>query len=105
MPDHMHGILVINDVRATGSVAHVKPRSKSLFNLRLNKDIETKITIKPDSLGSIIGQYKSIVTKKIRKLGLYDFHWQRNYYDRIIRCKPELYAIRKYIEENPMNHP
>jgi hypothetical protein len=43
------------------------------------------ITLKPESLGSIIGQYKSVVTKKIRKMGMSEFRWQRNYYDRVIR--------------------
>ncbi len=93
MPNHVHGILVIankegykrknlRNVGATGSVAHT--------------------TLSPASLGSIIGQYKSVVSKKIRKMGMNDFHWQRNYYDRVIRNDAELYSIRKYILNNPM---
>ena len=66
-------------------------------------DSEIKITVKSDSLGSIIGQYKSMVTKKIRKLGLYVFQWQRIYHDRIIRSKSGLCAIGRYITTNPIN--
>lgn len=95
MPDHVHGILIImNDVGATGSVAHKTLKRESVV----------QITLKPESLGSIIGQYKSVVTKKIHKMGLRDFRWQRNYYDRVIRNDAELFAIRKYILNNPMNH-
>jgi len=104
MPDHMHGILIIKNVGATGSVAHKTSEVKSVAYLEPHIKTLEEISIKPDSLGSIIGQYKSMVTKNIRKLGLYDFHWQRNYYDRIIRSKPELFAIRRYIADNPMKH-
>jgi REP element-mobilizing transposase RayT len=95
MPDHVHGILTImNDVGATGSVAHKT----------LKREPVVQISLKPESLGSIIGQYKSVVTKRIHKMGLNNFQWQRNYYDRVIRNDAELFAIRKYILNNPVNH-
>ncbi len=103
MPNHVHGILVITNnvaykemlpyVGATGSVAQKSIEPKSVAH----------VTLKPESLGSIIGQYKSVVSKKIRKMGMNDFHWQRNYYDRVIRNDAELFAIRKYILNNPIN--
>ena len=40
---------------------------------------------KPNSLGSIIGQFKSVCTKRIRKMRYRDFAWQPRFYDRIIR--------------------
>jgi putative transposase len=85
MPNHFHGILVIVDDlgKATRRVA---PTSKTLL---------------PNSVGSIIGQFKSAVTKKIRTSGIPDFKWQRNYYDRVIRDEKELNAVRKYIFYNP----
>ncbi|TFG94309.1 MAG: hypothetical protein E4H13_15045 [Calditrichales bacterium] len=57
--------------------------------------------LNPDSLGSIMGQYKSVVTKKLRKMGLTKFRWQRNYYDRIIRDEYHLRVVRRYIKNNP----
>jgi hypothetical protein len=37
-------------------------------------------------------------------MGMKEFNWQSNYYDLIIRSKPELMAIRKYILDNPTQH-
>jgi len=31
------------------------------------------------------------------------FHWQRNYYEHIIRDRAELDKIQKYIMKNPLN--
>ena len=87
MPDHIHGILKIHNnccsrlLRATQRVV--------------------PMTLAPSSLGSIIGQYKSVVTKKIHNTGKSDFKWQRNYYEHVIRNNTELYAIRQYIINNP----
>jgi REP element-mobilizing transposase RayT len=54
-------------------------------------------------LGSIIGQFKSIVTKQINKTrndpGMPV--WQRNYYEHIIRNETEMNRIRQYIINNP----
>lgn len=102
MPNHVHGIIIITDkiknipnigknvettgnVGATGPVAPTGPR------------------LHPNSLGSIMGQFQSIVTKQIRKFGIEYFSWQRNYWERIIRNKNELNKIRKYIRDNPIN--
>jgi putative transposase len=58
---------------------------------------------RPRSLGSIVGSFKSAVTKQIN-----DYWgtpsspiWQRNYHDRIIRNGSEIDRIRKYIDDNP----
>ncbi len=89
MPNHVHGIIWIVDAKLTYRVAPTDhPRGP-----------------KPGSLGSIIGQYKSITTKCINQLRNSPRIqvWQRNYYDRIIRNEYELDAIRKYIQTNPFN--
>jgi REP element-mobilizing transposase RayT len=116
MPDHVHGIIkILPTVGAIGSIAHIYKRDiidkggNQFFN-KINDpfshkkfSINPQKSLKPNSLGSIISQYKSLVTKKIRKMGIPEFRWQRNYYDRIIRSKPELIAIRKHIKDNPSN--
>ncbi len=58
-------------------------------------------TIQPNSLGSIIGQYKSICTKRIRAINYPQFEWQTRYYDHIVRDEAELNRIRAYIRNNP----
>ena len=56
---------------------------------------------KSDSLGSIIGQFKSKSTKRIRGAGYCDFAWQMRFYDHIIRDNDDLERIQRYIKENP----
>ena len=55
------------------------------------------------SLSTIIGAYKSAVTKEINKLRNKPGRsvWQRNYYEHIIRNEKELFAVRQYIIANP----
>jgi len=60
---------------------------------------------KPKSIGSLIGGFKSSVTKQINsnrnKPG--EPLWQRNYYERILRNEDALYITRCYILNNPKN--
>lgn len=92
MPNHVHGILVftdnvMNDVNV-GATRRVAP---------------TRHTLQPGSLGAVIGQFKSIVTKRINRLQNVAGRpiWQRNYYEHIIRNEHEMDRITRYIESNP----
>jgi len=78
------------------------------------RDVSTEnLRLKAGSLGAIIGQIKSVCTKRIRSRGFSEFGWQAGYYDHIIRDNEDLDRIRKYIngnsqkwdedEENPAN--
>jgi REP element-mobilizing transposase RayT len=117
MPDHIHGIIkILPTVGATDPVAHdsksgnINRNNKQFFNktddhLSHKKfSLNFQKSLQSNSISSIIGQYKSVVSKKIHKMGLLEFRWQRSFYDRIIRTRPELNAIRKYILENPLNY-
>ncbi|MCD6180749.1 MAG: hypothetical protein J7K89_00005, partial [Candidatus Cloacimonetes bacterium] len=53
-----------------------------------------------NSVSSIIGAYKSAVTKHARRLG-YDFAWQSRFYDHIIRNEKSYNNILHYIINNP----
>ena len=92
MPNHIHGILAISgDIKTAGG--RVAPASP------------VRSRLSPNSLGSIIGQFKSQCTKRIRKL-LNKPNlsvWQRNYYEHIIRNDRELERIQKYIRLNPLS--
>ncbi|MCH7676964.1 transposase [candidate division KSB1 bacterium] len=87
MPNHVHGILFIEEMANVGATGPVAPTKSG--------------TLQPNTLGSIIGQFKSVVTKKIRQSGRINFKWQRGFYDRIIR-NDELNRIREYIIYNPL---
>ena len=91
MPNHMHGILMIIDGCDVGETRRVAPTERPkgpAFG----------------SVGAIIGQFKSIATKRINALrgtpGLPV--WQRNYYEHIIRNEKDLDEIREYIINNPI---
>ncbi len=94
MPNHIHGIIII--VGATFMVAQ-NGNPGELYNKRAGMN-------PAPTLGEIIGSFKSRCVHKCiqEKLNVYKF-WQRNYYEHIIRNEEELYAIREYIQNNPMN--
>lgn len=101
MPNHLHGILIFENpteptVGASGSLAHERDNPSTSGRT-------TGTPLQNGSLGQVIGQFKSVVTKRYNKLqnakGIKI--WQRGYYERIVRNERELNAIRKYILENP----
>jgi hypothetical protein len=55
------------------------------------------------SLSTIVGAYKSSVTRIIRQTNpeMTTPVWQRNYYEHIIRDEEALINIRHYIQNNP----
>jgi putative transposase len=107
MPNHFHGIIVIRDVPvgATRRVAH----NATTVNTgeRATQRVAPTNGTGPESgsIGAIIGQFKSISTKRINRLRNTPGHpvWQRNYYDHIIRDEKSLFQIRTYIRNNPSN--
>ncbi len=109
MPNHMHGILWIdNDKNNNNNAAarvetpnlgvSTKKRNEKNNNKPRNKN--HKPEWKPGTIGVIINQYKRICTINSRQITP-DFAWQRNYHDRIIRNDDELNRIREYIIYNP----
>ena len=74
MPNHIHAIVVIGCE---------------------NKDMSYP------SLNTVIGQYKSGVTRKIRQLYPDVEVWQRSYHDHVIRNRADYEKIWNYIEGNP----
>ena len=82
MPDHMHGILIFHD---------------KTMDQRLDKSCP-----RAQSLGTIIGQFKSDVTKRIWwNLKRPEFAWQPRFHDVILRKPADLERLRAYIRDNP----
>ena len=54
-------------------------------------------------LSVVIGQYKSYVTRKVRKLLPATVVWQASYHDHVIRDQTGYEKIWQYIESNPQN--
>jgi len=61
-------------------------------------------TLSSNSIGSMIGQFKSAATKQIIQSHIMPAPriWHRNYHDHIIRDNDELTRIREYIRNNPL---
>jgi REP element-mobilizing transposase RayT len=108
MPNHFHGILSFRDVGANRPALTIVSASKaSLHNGILDGSDGSPLPrgSKAASLGAVIGQFKSRVTKRLWKMPELAGTpiWQRNYYERIIRNEKEMDAIWRYIEANPAN--
>jgi len=88
MPNHFHGILIFVNDDNIGATHRVAP---------------TKNTLRSNSLGAVMAQFKSIVTKRINDMQNVSGCpiWQRNYYEHIIRGEREMDRISRYIESNP----
>lgn len=90
MPNHIHGILIIdkmdNDGDGIGTIRTAAATKKW----------------KPQTIGSIINQYKRICTINARKIHS-DFAWQTRFHDHIIRNTHEHQRIQNYIANNPVN--
>ena len=105
MPNHIHGIIVINN----SIKPSVGPRDLAGLQARLNKNRFGPLI--SNSLSSIIHGFKSSVKRFCNKNGNQNFAWQSRYWDRVIRNEEELMKIHKYIEFNPhkwdwdRNHP
>ena len=56
------------------------------------------------SLQSVIGQFKSFVTKRFNEIrkSKHETLWQRSFYDRVIRDEQEYLEVWRYIDKNPI---
>jgi REP element-mobilizing transposase RayT len=98
MPNHLHGIIVITD--SPDTVGMPRPMVETP-----RRGVSTAMTtggqLMAGSLGAIMGQIKSVCTKRIRAAGYPDFAWQSRFHDHIIRDEESLQRIRRYIVNNP----
>lgn len=103
MPNHLHGIIVIRDDTESDVIVETPQRGVSTRRgVSTQSDVRTPPSrLKSNSLGSIIGQFKSVCTKRIQAQGFANFAWQERYYDHIIRDERAFERIRLYIAGNP----
>ena len=105
MPNHMHGILVIDNemLRKNHSSSPVETRRGASLRGTETPKYNRFGPLIPNSLSSMINHFKGAVTKWCRKNGYPDFAWQPLFYDHIIRTENDLNRIRQYIIDNPFN--
>ena len=112
MPNHIHGILILsgNDDKDDGIVKteHAETEIETGHALSLRTTPPKTIgqsrsqNIGKNSVSSIVGSYKSAVSKQANRLGL-DFKWQSRFHDHIINNDETYNRISNYIETNPKN--
>jgi putative transposase len=120
MPNHTHGILIINNLLKSGEFGESgefgrvqtrqclvsagdsiisensqDPISKSIGQLRFQNQGKNTIS-------SMIGSFKSIVTKNAKIINP-KFGWQTRFHDHIIRDSASFERIQNYIANNPKN--
>ncbi|MBO9582980.1 MAG: transposase [Flavobacterium sp.] len=127
MPNHIHGILIIDkqlnigdvdngnnrnnmDNVDTGHALYLPPLLSSPPPLVSSPSIakfekpgsQRFQNIGKNTISSIVGSYKSAVTKHANRLG-YPHQWQKLFYDNIIRDNNQYQRISDYIVSNPKN--
>jgi putative transposase len=103
MPNHVHGIIIINAVGVTESVGttHAEPVGARQADNGTGAAL-LRPNVQPGSLGAIVRSYKSAVSYRIHKEHNATGIWQRNYYEHIIRTDADLQRITDYINANPL---
>jgi putative transposase len=112
MPNHIHGILIFNKNEKKDEISTcdniVEPRHC------LGSTISDKLNIKKspgqlryqnqgrNTLSSIVGSYKSVVSK-IAHNNHPCFRWQNRFYDILIRDNDSFFRLNHYIQNNPRN--
>jgi len=101
MPNHIHGIIVLNTVGATLAVSQNDSDENNISGLDNSAGASPAPTV-----SDIVGAYKSLVANGC--LDIYKSRnqtmgklWQRNYYEHIIRNEQSYHTISNYIVNNP----
>ncbi len=105
MPNHIHGIIVIDRGCRNGRRNGRKTVLETDYAHGLSTVPTTKRGFQPEpkSLSIMIRNYKAAVTTEIRRKKLSKIVWQPRFYDHVIRDEISLLNIREYIHENPIN--
>lgn len=81
MPDHIHAVIIIG---CLGAAERSRPFP---------------------TLSTVVGLYKSGVSRRIHLMEPELRVWQKSYYERVIRCEDEYLEIWSYIDGNPQKLP
>ena len=116
MPNHVHGILIIDKIG--GEISEMVDTVDTVDTVETRQClVSTNVPPNPNkptigqkrfqnqgknTISSIVGSYKSVLTKNARLIDV-DFGWQSRFHDHIIRNDGEFQRISEYIINNPRN--
>jgi REP element-mobilizing transposase RayT len=94
MPNHLHGIIDLEDVRAK------HPHAADASPLHRSRPKGTG----RGSVSAVMQSFKATAARRVRSIpGMDDLRlWQRGFHDHVVRNAEDLDRIRRYIEENPL---
>ena len=108
MPNHMHGILMIEKPVETRFIASSNSSSQ-MSPIQSNVSIKSsggitggKNPMLNENISKVLRWYKGKCSKEIHKINP-EFEWQSRFHDHIIRNPEEFERIKFYIENNPKN--
>jgi REP element-mobilizing transposase RayT len=107
MPNHFHGIIIINYSIRDRFLPSASTRSnfvcsENLVGAKHASHLPSSSGTTRGSLSAIIQAFKSSSTRSIHKNTEYqEIIWQRSFYDHIIRNEKELSKLSEYISINP----
>jgi len=105
MPNHMHGIIEINDSIRRGTMlrALVHHGANNVGTYQRAPTVELFGKLSSNTIPSIVRGFKSTVTKQINSIRKISGHpvWQRSYYEHIIRNEKSYNQVSEYIRYNP----
>jgi len=108
MPNHIHGIIFINVgahpcVRPIPDDIEIGPTHRSAPT-----DGDFHVNLPEVPLGRMIQWFKTMTTNEYIRRVKSDYWqpfpkhlWQRNYWEHVMRIERILYAVRRYITQNP----
>jgi putative transposase len=109
MPNHMHGILIINKSVETRLIAsnldgEITGETRLIASVQSQREIGgfagDNNPMLSENISRIIRWYKGKCTFEMRKVNA-NFEWHSRFYDHIIRNSESFERIQNYIVENP----
>ncbi len=106
MPNHIHGIVIIESAENVGAGPRACPEHLGATNGHPQGGAPTDKTM---SLPDVVHRFKSLTTneyiKGVKQNSWKPFNkklWQRNYYEHVVRNDTDLTETREYISNNPV---
>lgn len=96
MPNHVHGIIAIVGEACLPDRQGFKP------SRNLREGHRPSRTKRWRGLCEMVRAFKTFSSKRIHLAGEKHFHWQRSFYEHIIRNDEDMWRIQEYIFNNPL---